>query len=159
MKTVKQASKLDASGIERAITQLNEVMKARGLRASTVRDSVARAALNLEGHFAADDLVRRVPHVGAATVYRVLPLLVEAGLLQTAPSRTADGTHYERAFQREHHDHLLCLECQAVVEFQFEAFEVLQRDVAARFGFSLTGHVHELHGLCEKCGRKKSKRR
>ena len=32
-----------------------------------------------------------------------------------------------------------------------EAIEVLQKDVAERFGFDLTGHIHELLGLCKNC--------
>jgi Fur family transcriptional regulator, ferric uptake regulator len=86
-----------------------------------------------------------------ATVYRVLPLLVDAGLLQLALVSTATGARYERAFEREHHDHLICIRCGKVVEFQFEAIELLQSDVAERFGFQLTGHVHELLGTCKDC--------
>ena len=103
-----------------------------------------------------DDLVADLRAGGAldahtATVYRVLPVLVDAGLLQMTLVSGRDGAHYERAFEREHHDHLICTACGKVVEFEFEAIEVLQRDVAERFGFHLTGHVHELLGICESC--------
>jgi Fur family ferric uptake transcriptional regulator len=38
-----------------------------------------------------------------------------------------------------------------VVEFEFEAFEILQREVAARHGFRLESHHHELVGTCPNC--------
>jgi Fur family transcriptional regulator, ferric uptake regulator len=159
MKAVRSAHKLDKAGVERALTQrveraltqLRHVVKERGLKASEVRENIARAALAVEGHFTIEELMESLPDAHTATVYRVIPILVEAGLLQAAPGPSDQGNRYERAFEREHHDHLVCTNCQKIVEFHFETFESLQRDVAERFGFSLTGHVHELFGLCGTC--------
>ena len=38
-----------------------------------------------------------------------------------------------------------------MVEFEFEAFELLQRDVAGKYGFRLESHHHELIGTCGDC--------
>ena len=62
-----------------------------------------------------------------------------------------DSKSYETTYGAEHHDHLVCARCGTVVEFGFEAFEILQREVAARHGFRLTGHAHELLGVCAEC--------
>jgi Fur family transcriptional regulator, ferric uptake regulator len=158
MRALRTSPPLDEAGLERALSQLQEVVRRRGLKRSAVRDAVARAALLHEGHFDADDLVKvmrakEVLDAHLATVYRVLPLLVEAGLLQPALVTTGQRNRFERAFEREHHDHLVCTRCDKVIEFHFEAIEVLQRDVAERFGFVLTGHVHELMGVCKDCRR------
>lgn len=154
MRPLKTAPKLNKAGIERAIEHLREVVRQRGLKASTVRENIARAALGLDGHFTIEELVESLPDAHIATVYRVMPLLIEAGLLQEAPSSAEQGQRYERAFEREHHDHLVCTQCSKVVEFHFETLEALQRDVAESFGFSLTGHVHQLFGTCGACRRK-----
>lgn len=147
---------LDDVGVQRALDRLRSVIRERGLRNSTVREAIARAALTYEGHFSAEELAQRVRETSdadahPATVYRVLPILVDAGLLQEVLHSDADQSRYERAFEREHHDHLICSDCGAVVEFQSEAIEVLQRDVAERFRFRLTDHVHELIGQCNTC--------
>jgi Fur family ferric uptake transcriptional regulator len=63
----------------------------------------------------------------------------------------ADSKSYETTFGREHHDHLLCGRCGKVVEFEFEAFEILQREVASRHGYRLESHYHELVGTCPDC--------
>lgn len=153
-------STLSEEGVTRAIERLQELVRARGLKRSAVRDAVARAALRFEGHFTAEDLIGALRDEGhadthTATIYRVLPLLLEAGLIEatliSSPATKGEGQRYERVFEREHHDHLICTRCRKVVEFHFEAFEVLQEDVAARFGFELTGHVHELLGVCKSC--------
>jgi Fur family ferric uptake transcriptional regulator len=157
MKVAKGAEPLDAVGVQRALEHLRQTVRARGLKASSVRDAIARAALTRSGHFTVEDLLKSLSDTHAATVYRVIPLLIEAGLVQIAPGLSGDGQCYERAFEREHHDHLVCTSCHEVVEFEFEAIEILQRDVAERFGFSLTGHVHELFGLCERCRKGLSK--
>lgn len=156
MRRVPASKTLDSTAIERALTRLQVHVREQGLKASTTRDLIARAALRRRGHFAADDLLADLRAGGhgdihTATVYRVLPLLVAAGLLQVTLVSNREGTQYERAFEREHHDHLICTGCGKIVEFEFEAIEVLQRDVAESFGFHLTGHVHELLGTCAAC--------
>lgn len=153
------ASAITEPALERALERLREVARARGLRHSSQREEVARVALRRVGHFSVDELLsdlRRSDSVDAhpATVYRVLPLLVDAGLLQVTLFSRGEGARYERAFERDHHDHLICTGCGAVVEFHFEAIEVLQQDLAERFGFRLTGHVHELLGVCAACQRR-----
>jgi Fur family ferric uptake transcriptional regulator len=62
---------------------------------------------------------------------------------------------FELALGRRHHDHLLCRRCGRVVEFRSSAIEDLQVRVAARHGFRLTAHVHELVGDCSACRRRK----
>lgn len=145
---------MDKAGIERALQRLRQLVKDRGLKASEVRENIAKAALAVEGHFSIEQLMEQLPDAHTATVYRVIPLLIDAGLLQMAPGPTDQGHRYERAFEREHHDHLVCTSCQKVVEFHFETIELLQRDLAERFGFELTGHVHELFGKCSSCRKK-----
>lgn len=156
MRTLRQTPSLDEAGIQRALHQLREAVRKRGLKNSVVREAVARAALQRQGHFSVEELAQELRNAGVAdahpaTVYRVLPLLAEVGLIQLTLMSQGEGTRYERAFEREHHDHLICTRCGKIVEFQFEAIEILQRDIAERFGFDLTGHVHELLGVCEKC--------
>ena len=146
-----------AAGVEqRALARFRALLKDKGLNSSSVRDAIALAAFSMPGHFDVNELVQTLHDAGVkgahrTTVYRNLPLLIEAGIIQPTLVSAGDRHLYEAAFEREHHDHLLCTSCGRVVEFLFEAFEVLQRDLAARHGFELTGHVHELFGRCEPC--------
>lgn len=158
MRRAAHPTALDEVALERALEQLHGVVRAKGLKNSGIRDAVARVALAYDGHFTVDDLVKSLRETGIAdahpaTVYRVVPLLVEAGLIQMTLVSAGEGHRYERAFERGHHDHILCTSCNKVVEFEFEAIEVLQRDIAERFGFQLTGHIHELFGICKSCSK------
>jgi Fur family transcriptional regulator, ferric uptake regulator len=137
--------------------QFRTFLHRRSGRVTPVREHIIRVALAKKGHFDVDELARdlraRGVEVSLATVYRALPLLVEAGLIEPTVSR-GGRQRYERAAARPHHDHLLCTACGKLVEFQFEAFEVLQREVAAKYGFTLSGHSHQLFGECRGCRRR-----
>ena len=164
MQLLRAGSVLGEAGVARALERLNTLVKERGLKSSSARDAVARVALRRRGHFSVDELITDLKihgssDVHAATVYRVLPLLVEAGLLQLTQVSSREGARYERAFERQHHDHLICTSCGKVVEFEFEAIELLQQDVAERAGFQLTGHIHELLGICGDCRARERRRR
>lgn len=150
------SAKLNEEAVQRALERFRGALHERGLRFSGVREAIARAALTYDGHFEVNDLLRtlraaKVEDAHLATLYRTLPLLVEAGLIQPTLLSSGERHFYEPAFERPHHDHLICTVCGKVVEFEFEAFEVLQRDIAARYGFELTAHFHELLGRCKQC--------
>lgn len=130
------------------------VLRENGQRWTAERRAVLEAVLDLAGHFNVERLVSDLRERGVAasraTVYRALPLLVEAGLVQPA-GVAGDERSYESAFGHPHHDHLVCRRCGRVVEFELEAFEILQRAVAEKHGFELVGHLHELIGICPEC--------
>ena len=140
--------------VVQSVDRFKDFLRRKSLRVTGAREKIARAVANREGHFEIDELVRDLRGWGVdasrATVYRLLPLLVESGLIQ--PAVLSGKNHrYEAAFGHAHHDHLICSACEKVVEFQFEAFEILQREVAVKYGFELTSHVHELVGVCPAC--------
>jgi len=125
-------------------------------RLTRERISLLRSVCKIEGHFDADQVVSQLDSdavaVSQATVYRTLPLLEQAGIIRRVGlDRPNEKTVYEHVWGRQHHDHLLCSACGAVVEFTDPAIEVLQEAVARRHGFTLHTHHLDLVGLCSKC--------
>jgi Fur family transcriptional regulator, ferric uptake regulator len=119
----------------RAMRRFRDVLRANGGRFSSVREAIAMAVLRYRGHFEANDIVRElrdrnVKDAHLATVYRTLPLLVQAGLIQPAIFSSGERAFYETCFERPHHDHLICTLCGIVVEFELKAIEALQRELA-----------------------------
>jgi Fur family ferric uptake transcriptional regulator len=111
------------------------------------------------GHLSIEDLLDKVrieePRIGYATVYRTLKLLKECGL--AFERHFGDGvSRYEVAWEDEHHDHLICVECEKIIEFEDDAIEDLQHKVAAKQGFRLVRHKLELYGICADCQAKGS---
>jgi Fur family ferric uptake transcriptional regulator len=105
-------------------------------------------------HITIEELLGQVrsadPRVGYATVYRTLKLLAESGVANER--HFGDGvTRYELADGDTHHDHLICIECHGITEFEEPRIESLQDEVARTHGFDLRTHKHELYGLCSDC--------
>jgi Fur family ferric uptake transcriptional regulator len=139
---------------QQALDRFERFLHKKDLRLTEARAAIVEAALARQGHYPIDELIADLKKRGIrgskATVYRTLPLLAEAGILE--PAILAGETRsYETTFGRAHHDHLICSRCARVIEFEFEAFEILQRDVATKYGFRLEAHHHELIGVCPEC--------
>ena len=136
------------------LLRFERTLRGRSLRLTGSRRAIAEAVLERSGHFTIEELVESLRRRGVrgskATVYRTLPLLTEAGILQAAVVQ-GEIRSYESPVGREHHDHLVCRRCGRVVEFEEEALERLQREIAARHGFRLEGHHHQLVGICARC--------
>ena len=151
-------SSLD-SRTQEALERFERFLHQKDLRLTEARAAIVEAALARKGHYPIEDLIADLRQRGIrgskATVYRTLPLLAEAGILEPAII-AGEVKSYETTFGRHHHDHLRCSRCGRVVEFEFEAFEILQREVAAKYGFRLEGHHHELVGVCPDCAKKET---
>jgi len=92
---------------------------------------------------------RRRPDIGRTTVYRTLKLLHAAGLATELEFR--GQTRFEREHKREHHDHFICRQCNAIFEFSNPDIERLQDEVASQIGFAIEAHRHQIFGLCRDC--------
>ena len=125
-----------------------------GLNRSRRRDAVVDAFLATRSHVSVEELTGMVrdrgPAVGYTTVYRTMKLLAECGLA-TAHDFGDGQTRYERVLERTHHDHLICTECGAILEFEDREIEELQDAVARQRGFEVASHKMELYGRCAGC--------
>ncbi len=133
-------------------------LRDRGLKSTSPRDDIARVFFELGRHVSAEELYAEVkkvnPHVGYATIYRTLKLLKECELL-TERHFDEDQARYEVAGEH-HHDHFICEQCGKIVEFEDDAIERMQQDVARKLGVVLTRHKLELYGLCADCQRRRT---
>ena len=108
---------------------IEEFMRSRGLKLTGPRRRVVEKLLSIKGHVAADDLIEQLRRdktpVSKATVYRTLSLVTRSGLID---GHDFDGGKrlYEPMVGRAHHDHLYCIGCGKVIEFEEEAIERLQ---------------------------------
>lgn len=131
-------------------------MAKHGLKTTRQRNLIIETFFAADGHLSVEDVWGKVraldQRVSVATVYRTMKLLADAGLAHAR--NFGDGqTRYEAAVGREHHDHLICTRCGAIIEFENDQIERMQDAVARRHGFRVTSHKMELYGLCRSCQR------
>ena len=159
MKSTYEDHRHDSPNLEHFRTILHDHMVRKGLRSTDQRRLIVETFFRSPNHVSIEELLAQVrredPRVGYATVYRTLKLLAECGVANER--RFSDGlTRYELADEASHHDHLICLECGDIVEFEEDRIEALQEEVAERHGFLLRSHKHEMYGVCPKCQKRKN---
>lgn len=130
---------------------LNDYLTRQSLKQTRQRKVVVEEFLRVDRHIDAEDLHnivrKRDPGVGLATVYRTLNLLKEAGLADQKSFRDGRSV-FEVHRPDQHHDHLICVDCGRVMEFENDEIEQLQAKVASELGFQLKGHRLDLYGAC-----------
>ena len=134
--------------------EFEKLIRRKGGRLTSERLALIDGIRHERGHFNVDMLVSCLKRKGLKasrdTVYRNIPILLEAGILEQS-FKTNRDTFYEATGQKSHHDHLMCRKCGKVVEFKDGGIEKIQHAIAKRNSFKLDYHCHQLIGLCRKC--------
>jgi Fur family ferric uptake transcriptional regulator len=151
---VADSDSADGPNLEHFRALLHDHMEKRGLRSTDQRKLIVETFFKAAHHISIEELLAEVraqdKRVGYATVYRTLKLLTECGV--AFERKFGDGlTRYELADESSHHDHLICIDCGKIIEFEEPQIEELQERVAAHYGFVLKTHKHEMYGTCSDC--------
>jgi len=135
--------------------KLKKYLIENGLKTTKQRNRILDIFLKKDRHMTSDELLDAVqphfPSVGLATIYRTMKLFVKAGVAHER--RFADGLlRYEIAVEGEHHDHIICLDCGRIVEFEDDIIEERQEAVAKAYGFEIRSHRLDIYARClPKC--------
>lgn len=145
------ASGTGASWAEHALVALQEA----GLRRGGARTAVVAT---LAGHDCAvtaleldEELRRRDPPVGRASVYRALDQLERLGLVQRVEASRGTAAFERVEPDGHHHHHAICRRCGRLEPFEDPALERAIDDASGRVGFEVSEHDVVLRGLCERC--------
>jgi Fur family ferric uptake transcriptional regulator len=133
-------------------------LREHNLPVTAQRLAVAEVMLASARHLSADEIARelrsRDVHVGTATVYRTLELLVRSGLV--VERDFGEGfRRYEPARDIPHHEHLLCSICGQVREFRDERLERMTTLIAESNGYARQSHRLVIYGVCEECRKRR----
>jgi Fur family transcriptional regulator, ferric uptake regulator len=141
----------DSVWAEHALRTLQTAGHRRGGARTAVVEALARhdcavTALDLD-----DELRRRDPPVGRASVYRALEQLEQLGLVQRI--EVGRGTAgYERVDPAgHHHHHAICRECGRMVPFEDSSLERAIDRLSESISFDVAEHDVVLRGTCERC--------
>ncbi len=127
------------------MTVENQELRKAGLKVTLPRVKILQLMEQAEEdnhHLSAEDVYKSLldagEDVGLATVYRVLTQFETAGLVVR---HNFEGGHsvFEMA-KGDHHDHMVCLETNQVIEFFDEIIEQRQHELAEEQGFEIVDH-------------------
>jgi len=143
------------SAIDPAIRQrVDAFLDLKHLRRTRQREVIICAAFGTKEHFTADELwelARKLDRTTSrATVYRTLALLVEAGLLREIDLGRDQAVYDPNFIDHPDHNHLVCLDCHKVVEFEDQHISLLEDCIARRLGFQPTSKSIRIEANCDQ---------
>lgn len=120
----------------------------RKIKLTENRRVVARVIEQSQDHPDVEELYARAskinPSIGIATVYRAVKMFEECGLI--AKHDFGGGrARYEKLEGDDHHDHLIDITTDEVIEFFDEGLEKMKEKLAREKGYELVGHKLELY--------------
>ena len=134
--------------------RIYEYLTSKGLRKTVQRDAIIEAAFNTTEHYTAEDLLilaRKVePSVSRATVYRTLPLLVECGVLKEMDFGRDHKFYDPNYIDHPSHNHLICVDCSKIVEFEDRNIDTLENCISKRLGFSPSNKIVRIEATCDE---------
>ncbi len=137
--------------------RVHAYLASKGLRKTPQRDAIVQAAFSTTEHYTAEELLvmaRKVDRsVSRATVYRTLPLLVECGVLREMDFGK-DYKYYDPNYlDHPTHNHLICVDCSRIVEFEDAHIDLLESCITKRLGFSLASKNLRIEASCDELRR------
>jgi len=134
--------------------RIYEFLEKKGLRKTTQRDAIIEAAFTTTEHYTAEDLLAMAkkvdPSVSRATVYRTLPLLVESGLLREMDFGKDYKFYDPNYIDHPNHNHLICINCNKIVEFEDVHIDTLENCISKRLGYTPVGKTVRIEANCDE---------
>lgn len=126
----------------------------KNLRITSQRQAIIDTVFNTEEHFTAEQLLewsrKSDKSVSRATVYRTLPLLTESGLVHEMDFGKDCKVYDPNYADHPNHNHIICQDCEKIVEFDSEKIEKLEDEISHRLGFSVKTHRLQITGTCDE---------
>lgn len=130
----------------------------KGLRKTSQRDAIIEAAFSTTEHYTAEELLlmaRKLDMaVSRATVYRTLPLLVECGVLKEMDFGKDYKFYDPNYVDHPNHNHLICVDCNRIVEFEDVHIDTLETCISKRLGFTPERKTVRIEATCDELQRK-----
>lgn len=130
-------------------------LRDQGLPVTQQREAVAEVVFASDEHLSVDDiesaLRARGDRIGKATVYRTLDLLVRSRLVEEHDFGEGFKRYEHRLSGQPVHEHMICVECGTVTEFESNELYRIENRVRAEYGFLPVRRRLEIYGLCQAC--------
>ena len=133
--------------------RIYDYIEKKGLRKTVQRDAIIKAAFSTDAHYTAEELLAMArliePSVSRATIYRTLPLLVESGVLKEMDFGKEYKFYDPNFAEHPHHNHLICVDCDKIVEFEDRNIETMEDCITKRLGFSPANKMIRIEAKCD----------
>jgi Fur family ferric uptake transcriptional regulator len=130
-----------------------DYLSQRRLRLTTQRQVIIDTVFSTDKHFTAEQLLEwsraKDRSVSRATVYRTLPLLTESGLVREMDFGK-DYKFYDPNYaDHPDHNHIICQDCEKIIEFESEKISQLENEISHKLGFSVKAQRLQITATCD----------
>lgn len=140
---------------QQRMEQFERACRERGLPLTIQRRIVFEALCEREDHPTADQVdeqVRsRLAGISRATVYRILDAFVRLGLV-TRVCHPGSAARFDPKVHR--HGHLVCMECERIVDVNDDQVKRIAWPDVRRLGFEIRDCQIQFRGICADCLRR-----
>lgn len=137
-----------------AVDTFRAWLREQGLKCTQEREEIVEEFLRTDRHVEAEEFLLRMREAGSrvsrATIYRTLDLLVQAGLARKVRLGT-DHYYFEHILGRSQHEHMICLQCDRIIEWYDADLEALIRENLERHRFVARRYSVQVFGVCAEC--------
>ena len=125
-----------------------------GHKLTHARLTVLRVLEDGGGHITSAEVLEKVnavdASIGRASVFRTLDLFTSMLIIRPTYIDSSMTPTYV-LMPEGHHHHIICINCNRVIEFEDCGLSEMAADLETRLHVKLTGHLVEFYGLCDNC--------
>lgn len=145
---------MPSAGKTAAKKKFIDFLGTKKLRITSQRQAIIDTVFATEEHFTAEQLLEwsraRDRSVSRATVYRTLPLLTESGLVREMDFGK-DYKFYDPNYaEHPNHNHIICHDCEKIVEFESDTIERIENEITHKLGFSVKTQRLQITASCDE---------
>ena len=137
---------------------LRQYIQDNNMRYTPEREAIVSEIFSRHDHFSAEELYQRLNerhlNISRASVYRSIPMLIDAGLITRVFMKNGQA-FYEHIYGHEPHFHLRCTYCGHIEEFVEPLLEDLPERLSRSTNFVVDRYRLEALGCCPKCQQKR----